>query len=120
MGKLFKKYGHAVWLLYFPLYLLVFAYLERTNVRNLHRMTSFIDYQIPFCEWFIIPYLLWFAYIAVTVAYLFFCNVPEYHKLMRFLCTGMTVFLIFSAVYPNALDLRPSLTDNGCILTDLV
>ena len=120
MVSLYKKYSHGIWLLYFPLYLLVFSYLEKTNVRGLHRVTSFLDYHIPFCEWFIIPYLLWFAYIAVTVTYLFFHNVSEFRHCMRFLCAGMTIFLIVSAVYPTVQDLRPVLPASGSILTDLV
>lgn len=120
MVSLYKKYSHSIWLLYFPFYLMVFSYLEKANVHGLHRVTAALDYQIPFCEWFILPYLLWFAYVAVVVAYLFFRNVPEFRRCMRFLCTGMTVFLLVSALYPTAQDLRPLLPANGSILTDMV
>lgn len=120
MFDLYKKYKYTPWLLYFPLYLLIFTYLERINVHKLHLITSWVDYYIPFCEWFIIPYLLWFTYIAATVAYLFFYNQLEFHRFMCFLCIGMSVFLIISAIYPTAQNLRPTLSMQGSILTDMV
>lgn len=114
-----RKYSHAVWLLYFPAYLLIFSWLERVNTRNLRDTTIALDHQLPFCEWFIIPYLLWFAYVAWIVTYLFFRDRTEFCRTMRFLSAGMTVFLVISAVFPNMQDVRPALPENGSILTDL-
>ena len=43
-----------------------------------------IDDRIPFCEFFIVPYFLWFAYIAWIVLYLFFKNKNDYYKSCTF------------------------------------
>ena len=59
--------------LYTVFYLLCFTYLENRHVRY-HIIDSSLDDKIPFCEYFIIPYLLWFIYIAVTVGYFLFFN----------------------------------------------
>ena len=64
-----KKYRHAWVLSYFLIYMPWFVYLEkRTNVRH-YMIHSPIDNHIPFIEYFIVPYLVWFVFIAVTVAY---------------------------------------------------
>lgn len=54
------KYKHAIIILYMPIYLFWFTSLEkRTNVHFTDIHCKIDDY-IPFCEFFIIPYLLWF------------------------------------------------------------
>ena len=72
-----------------------------------------LDALIPFCEVFIIPYYLWFAYIVVTVLYFFFTNKRDFFRLCLFLFTGMTICLIIYAVWPNGHTLRPDLEALG-------
>ena len=83
--------------LYTVFYLLCFSYLENRHVRY-HIIDSSLDDKIPFCEYFIIPYLLWFLYIAVTVGYFLFFNenTTEFWSLILNLAIGMTLFLIVS------------------------
>lgn len=97
-------------------YLIMFFVLENSSAVY-HVIYSPLDDRIPFCEYFIIPYYLWFAYVAVTVAYFMFINVSsrEYRQLISILGAGMSVFLIVSFVYPNCHHLRPTVTgDNLC------
>ena len=67
-----------------------------------------LDDLIPFVEYFIVPYLLWFAYVAAVFVYLFLKNRREFYQYCIFLFTGMTLFLIISTVYPNGHLLRPT------------
>ena len=60
-------YSHAWVLLYGFIYFPWFTDLERHVTDNYFVIHSIFDDYIPFCEYFIIPYLLWFAYIAVTL-----------------------------------------------------
>ncbi len=115
--NLISKYRHAWILSYFILYLACFFYLEQTIQKKFHIITYPIDLAIPFCEYFIIPYLFWFAYIALGIGYFFIWSKQDYYKLCAFLFTGMTVFLIVSYVYPNGHYLRPLgfSHDNWCI-----
>lgn len=70
--RLIRKYGH-IWILgYTFIYIPWFLHLEKTVTRNYHIMHSELDDLIPFNEYFIIPYLLWFAYVGITIAYFFF------------------------------------------------
>ena len=44
-----------------------FFYLEKKPVSQIHVVEMSIDRKIPFCEYFVIPYYLWFLYVAATV-----------------------------------------------------
>ncbi|MFR2881101.1 MAG: phosphoesterase [Lachnospiraceae bacterium] len=107
--------------LYTVFYLLWFSYLENRHVRY-HIIDSSLDDKIPFCEYFIIPYLLWFLYIAVTVGYFLFFNenTTEFWSLILNLAIGMTLFLIVSYVYPNGLNIRPAEFTNDSVFTRMV
>ena len=102
-----KKYRHGLLLLYFPFYLAAFAYLEKKVPDKVHIINCAIDQYIPFVEVFIIPYLLWFAYVAVAGIYFFFKEKESFCKWMYFGMIGMTIFIIVSYLYPNGLELRP-------------
>ncbi len=116
----YKKYKHSLILLYFAIYCPWFAYLEDTVTNRFHVIHMTIDDQIPFIEYFIVPYFLWFAYIAVAIAYFLLKNKDEYYRLCTFLFIGMTVFLIISTVYPNGHHLRPTEFARDNIFTDMV
>ena len=118
--KKLKKYSHAWVFLYAFIYLPWFFYLERrTNVRH-YIIHSPLDDYIPFVEYFIVPYLLWFLFIAVTVGYFFFTDKKGFYKLTTFLFSGMTIFLIICTVFPNGLNLRPDTFVRDNIFVDMV
>ena len=96
-----EKNKHGLLLLYFLIYLPWFQYVEKTVTTHFHVIHVALDDYIPFCEYFIVPYLLWFGYVAWGISYFFLKNKSEYYKLCAFLFTGMTIFLIISTVYPN-------------------
>ena len=115
-----QKYRHSLLLLYFLLYLPWFSYLERTVTSHFHVIHMPIDDQIPFIEYFIIPYLLWFAYVAVALLYFLLKDKNEFYRLCAFLFVGMTVFLVISTVYPNGHHLRPVVFERDNIFVDMV
>lgn len=117
----YNKYRHALpLLLYGIVYLNWFAYLEKTVTSHYRLIHYRPDDLIPFCEVFVIPYLLWFAYVAVVVVYFFFKDKDDYFRACTFLFTGMTVFLIVSTLWPNGHDLRPAAMPRDNIFTQLV
>jgi membrane-associated phospholipid phosphatase len=105
--QFFEKNRHLLLLLYFFVYLAWFGYVEKTVTTHFHVIHTPLDDLIPFCEYFVIPYLLWFAYVAWGIAYFALRNKSEYYRLCAFLFSGMTIFLIVSTVYPNGHYLRP-------------
>lgn len=120
MKSTLKKYSH-VWLLgYAFIYLPWFMHLEKTVTSDYYIMHIALDDIIPFNEYFIIPYLLWFMYVAGTVAYFFFTDVKGYYKLCTMLFTGMTISLVVCTVFPNGTDFRPILDPTKNVFTKLV
>jgi membrane-associated phospholipid phosphatase len=106
--ELIKKYKHAVLVIYFLFYMPYFMFLNgftptRSDVTIMHTP---LDDVIPFCEFFTIPYFLWFAYIAVGYVFLLIADREEFVRLCIFLYTGMTVCLLIYTVFPNGQLLR--------------
>ena len=101
------KYWHAVLLLYLVIYMPWFSWLEaRTPYMDPTPLYCGLDDLIPFCEWFIIPYYMWFAYIAVGHIFLFFTSQNDFVRMCVFLYTGMTICLIIYTLWPNCQELR--------------
>ena len=78
------------------------------------------DKYIPFIEYFIVPYLLWFFFIVAAFLYFFFTDVPGFYRLAAFMFSGMTIFLLVSTVFPNGQDLRPVVFERDNIFVDMV
>ena len=60
---------------YIFIYLPWFFYLEKKitmETPNLHIINNAIDDMIPFCVYFIIPYMLWFIYVIGACIYMLF------------------------------------------------
>ena len=120
LTNLIHQYKHGLAFTYFLLYIPWFIHLENTVTTEYHIIYCSLDDHIPFCEYFVVPYLLWFLFIATTFIYFFFVDKTEFYQLCTFMFTGMTIFLIISTVYPNGQNLRPEVFDNTNIFTQLV
>lgn len=109
MKEKLRKYSHGLLLLYFPVYLAAFSYIEKNEANKIHIIECTLDHQIPFVEFFVVPYFLWFLYIAVGCAYFFFKDKDSFEKFMCVGMFGMTIFIVVSLLYPNGLQLRPTI-----------
>jgi membrane-associated phospholipid phosphatase len=117
----YHKYKHGIPLLiYAVIYLSWFSHLEKTVTSHYRIIHVALDDRIPFCEVFVVPYLLWFIYIAVVVLYFFFNDKNDYYRCCTFLFTGMTVFLLISTLWPNGQNLRPAVMPRDNVFTHLV
>ena len=117
----FQKYRCALIVpAYGAIYLSWFSYLERTVVQPEHIVHLWLDDLIPFLEVFIVPYMLWFAYVAAVCIFLLAKDRGEFLRNFIFLAIGMTIFLIVSTVYPNGQTLRPASFERQNIFTDMV
>lgn len=120
IGEFIQKYRSLfVMGVYAVFYLIAFAYLEQRD-GAIHEIHFGIDAYIPFCEIFIIPYLMWFGYVALTVCFLCIKDKAESEKLVGFLMMGMTIFIVVSAVYPNGHHLRPVMFPRDNVFTRMI
>lgn len=120
--KIFRdNYKHAIPLIiYGIIYLTWFMYIEKTITRNYTVIHVALDDYIPFCEVFVIPYFLWFAYVSAVVLYYFFRDKDDYYRNCIFLFTGMTIFLLISTLFPNGQHLRPRIMPRDNVFTQLI
>ena len=96
-------------------------YLERTITHEYHVLHTWVDDIIPFNEYFIIPYFIWFIYLASVLIFFFFKDVDEFYRFGLYLALGMSISLFICQIFPNGTDLRPvNLDPNKNIFTHLV
>ncbi len=110
MKQLVLKYKHGWVLSYFFIYIIWFFALEKSVTTDYASVHIWLDDYIPFNEWFVIPYFLWFGFIFATVAYFFLTSKEDFYKITAFLFIGMTICLIIYTIWPNGQDLRPDLS----------
>ena len=70
------KYSHIWVFLYGLIYFPWFTYLEKNVTNDFHIIHMAIDDSIPFVEYFVVPYFLWFGYVAAAVAWLYSTDTP--------------------------------------------
>lgn len=102
------------------IYLLWFSFLEHTVTNRYHVIHVALDDYIPFCEYFIVPYLLWFIYIGAMTLWFFRYDRGIFRKLIAFLFIGMFTSLLFCMLYPNGTDFRPVINPDKNVFSALV
>lgn len=114
-----KKNRHVLLFLYVIVYLIGFKALEnRTDVEYRLVHTKF-DEMIPFLEVFIIPYFLWFGYIAFVLIRLCIKSREDFILSFVYIFGGMTLGLIIFALYPTMQSLRPAVFPRENLFTRL-
>lgn len=121
MVGFFKRHPIIFALSYTLLYLSIFFILEKI-VEPKYIIHCALDDMIPFCEYFIVPYLLWFLYIPAVFVYLVKKDIDTYWKLCLMMFGGMSVSVLVYILFPNGLTLRASVpNDNAfCRLVNLL
>jgi len=91
----------------------LFLLLEHRNSYVYYTTDSWIDNYIPFCEYFVIPYLLWFVYIFLGFVYFIFIDQSGFQRTCFYLFTGMLTCLLIYFVFPNQQNLRVELANTN-------
>ncbi|WP_044600414.1 hypothetical protein [Candidatus Stoquefichus massiliensis] len=114
MKAFLKKYKNIKYLLIFLLiYMIGFLLLEKRMSTRTIMTSSLIDQYIPFNEYFVIPYLLWFAFIAFGFVYFIFIDQEGFQRTAFYLFTGMMISLLIYLIFPNGQDLRVELNNEN-------
>lgn len=115
------EFSHLLFLLGWVGYFCLYFITE--NLIPVERCTpvwSPLDDVIPFCEYFIIPYVFWYALIVWSLLYFALYDTYSFRKLMTFIIvtqvTAMAVYIIF----PNRQDLRPEFFVRDNIFTKII
>ena len=90
------------------------------NQQRFHVVHCFIDDMIPFCEFFVVPYLSWHALIVIVVFYTLVNETENFRNLMKYFILTFVVTLVIYLVYPTCLELRPEVFPRENIFTEVV
>lgn len=112
------QFCHLKLLLFWPAFSLVFFYLERLRpLTHYYPVHCFLDDLIPFCEYFAIPYLFWFVFVAGMLLYTLLFDVPAFRRMMWFIIITYSAALVVYFLFPNCQLLRPAAFERDNIFT---
>ena len=116
-----SNHKYLTMLLYWPLYGLVFFSLEYLyHPGKYFVMYVPLDDFIPFCEIFVVPYIIWFLYLIGIHLYTVKYDVPAFKKLMRFIMLSYSCTLVVFFLFPTCQELRPPEFERNNVFTYLV
>ena len=105
------------WIGYFSLYFLTESIIPEQSCTPVY---CFLDDWIPFCEWFIIPYVLWYVLIAGSLLYFALHNIDSFKKLSTYIIITQVAAMAIYILFPTRQDLRPESFPRENFLTQIV
>ncbi len=105
------------WIGYFILYFLTENLIPREKCYPVH---CYLDDVIPFCEYFVIPYVGWYLLIVGSLIYFMLYNPDNFTNMMKFIIVTQVVAMAIYILFPNRQDLRPPEFVRDNIFTDIV
>lgn len=116
-----EQYKHLKLLLYWPVYDLLFLFVERFyQVDFYYPMYCPLDDLIPFCEWFLIPYLFWFVYLVCMHLFALLYDVDAFKLMMKYIILTYSAAIIIYLIWPTCQQLRPASFERDNILTRFI
>ena len=116
-----EQYKHLKLLLYWPVYGLLFLFVERFyQVDFYYPMYCPLDDLIPFCEWFLIPYLFWFVYLVGMHLFALLYDVDAFKLMMKYIILTYSAAIIIYLIWPTCQQLRPASFERDNILTRFI
>ncbi len=108
------QFSHLWYLLYWPLYGTFFYLVEQIwTDRDWLYMWCPVDDVIPFCEWFVFPYMFWFVFLCGMLFFTLLFEPRSFRRMMVFIAITYSVTMIVYLICPTAQNLRPDLSTLG-------
>lgn len=115
------RYAHLMllfsWVGYFAMYVLTEKLIPVERCRVIH---CTLDDLIPFCEWFVIPYVFWYLLVAGSLVYFGLRDADSFKKLQVYIIITQVAAMVIYIVWPSCQNLRPAEFPRENLLTDLV
>ncbi len=101
------------WAAYFILY-----FLTENGIppERCHPMHCALDDQIPFCEWFVIPYVAWYGMIVFSLVWFGLYDIGSFRSLSIYITITQVIAMAAYILLPSRQDLRPEVfpRENFC------
>lgn len=85
-----------------------------------HRIHSPLDDKIPFCEWFVIFYVLWYGLIVLSLGYFLLYSPLRFKQLQSYIIITQILAMAVYVIYPSRQDLRPAVFPRENLLSRVV
>lgn len=105
------------WIGYFSLYILTENIIPYEACYPVH---CALDDWIPFCEYFAIPYVGWYALIAGSLLYFALYNPKNFENMSKYIIVTQLIAMTIYIIFPNRQDLRPEYFANENVFTAIM
>lgn len=105
------------WVGYFIMYLLTENLIPYEKCYPVH---CWLDDVVPFCEYFVIPYVGWYILIAGSLIYFALYNPDNFKNMNKYIIVTQIVAMIIYILFPSRQDLRPDTFARENIFTGLL
>jgi membrane-associated phospholipid phosphatase len=102
----------------FPVINIIYAILNKPRV-GMHNVSIKIDDLIPFNSLFVIPYVIWFLYMAGSLLYFCFKDFEVYKKMFLSMVAGLAICYTIFFFFPTT-TIRPAYLDTSSITGKIV
>ena len=101
------------WVGYFILYMLTENLIPAESCHPIH---CYLDDVVPFCEWFVLFYVSWYALIVFSLGWFLLYSVDSFKKLQTYIIVTQVIAMAVYILYPSRQDLRPEVfpRENFC------
>lgn len=112
------RYAHLLllsgWLVYFALYFLTENLIPADACYPVH---SVVDDYIPFCAWFLIPYVGWYGLVVFSLWHFALYDVRDFKRLQIYIMITQAAAMVCYILIPTRQDLRPEVFADDNLLT---
>ncbi len=92
------------WVVYFSLFFLTENLIPAESCTPVH---MWLDDWIPFCEYFILPYVGWYALIVGSLLWMGLYNIRGFRQLQTYIMITQACAMLMYILWPSRQDLRP-------------
>lgn len=115
------EYSHLKLLAGWPVFVSLFILTEKLiPIDYCTEIYCALDEIIPFCELFVIPYILWYGLIVFSLGYFLLYDIEKFKKLQWKMIFVQIIAMLIYIIFPNKQDLRPKQFPRENFLTDIV
>lgn len=105
------------YILVLPAFVICFALQERFGSGDYWVSYIPLDDKIPFCEYFVLPYIMWYPFMFGTGLFLLLKDHEGFKRYMSFIGIAFGLTLLFCAIFPNGQELRPEAFQRSNLFT---
>lgn len=112
------EFEHLKYLAYWPVFGFFFLLVERLWIRESYfPIHCAWDDAIPFCEYFLMPYLFWFVFLVGIHIYTLLFDTESFVKMMKFIMVSYSAAMLIYILFPNCQELRPLTFERNNLFT---